>query len=346
MNRDPKRAAAEAVRRLAPELNRARGEKVLIALSGGADSTALADMVLLAAPELGLTGVELLHIDHRLRPESTREAELLVSRFRERGAVVTVVPLDPAEKTVGSAGVERWGRGERYRILEEVRVARGCGWILTGHHRDDQAETVVMRLERGCGFAGLVGVVKCDPKRRLLRPVLGLSGAELRRWCLDRGLSWIEDGSNRDYRFARNEIRGRILPAWERRSPGVAHRLTGIAGEAGRLLPLIKRRAVAIYPVLPEAPGAAAAFRVDPEDFAVDEGSLFRLAVDAVAEGRGWPSIDSKRWDRMVRAVIGRGEFSEMLSQEIGLEVAQTREGGEVRFVERNTGNSEENKDG
>ena len=201
MDRNAAREVERALEWLASEQTRLGGESLLVALSGGIDSMVLADLLMLAADRLGVNALEFAHIDHALRESSAAEARQVADWVHSRGYKIQTIRLDSSLSGSSGKGIEGWARQERYTALEAVRRKLGCRWLLTAHHRDDQAETVLMRLERGCGLGGLIGIKKCDPSRHLLRPLLERSVAELHEWCRRRELPWVEDESNRDLRF-------------------------------------------------------------------------------------------------------------------------------------------------
>jgi len=316
---------------IAPTWGYLQGSSVLVALSGGRDSIALADLLLLAEKRLQLQALEFVHIDHALRPQSAEEA-LCVARWMElRGKKVQITRLNGEEANSSGEGVEGWARRERYRALEVWRERLKCDWIVTAHHRNDQAETVLLRLARGCGLSGLVGIKKVDRQRHLLRPLLDRSSAEIELWCQKRGLSWLEDESNRDLRFRRNEIRHQLLPLLESREAGYSFRLAFIAEESARLHPYLKRWAEESYPSIP-GEEELWSVEVNAEDVAIDGGALLRLAVDEYCEGCGCPSIDSRRWERLVLAVMGRRKQVEMLSPTCSIEVVKRGAGWRLQL--------------
>jgi tRNA(Ile)-lysidine synthase len=184
---------------------------VVIAVSGGPDSTAL--MMLAARWRAGLRrGPELfaVTIDHGLRPESAGEArsvKRLASRLGLRHRTLRWSGDKP------KAGLPEAARNVRYRLL--VAAARGVGasHILTAHTRDDQAETVLMRMARGSGPAGLAGMPRETEidNVRLLRPLLTVPKARLIATLAAVGMSFVEDPTNRDPRYARARLRA-LLP--------------------------------------------------------------------------------------------------------------------------------------
>jgi tRNA(Ile)-lysidine synthase len=232
---DYQRQVAAACRRLLPGVSR-----VVVAVSGGADSCALLDLLL----RFGYR-VVVYHLNHGLRPEAHADAAFVaarVARYRRRGYAVELVSeaIDVAAvaETRGVAW-EQAGRDERYLRLEAVAGAWNCQAICTGHHRGDLAETVVMNLLRGCDAIGLAGI----PERRdtagglaVVRPLLRVSAACLRGHLRRRGLDWCEDASNQDRRFTRNRIRHEVLAQWEQATPGTADEFARRAIVAQRAL--------------------------------------------------------------------------------------------------------------
>jgi tRNA(Ile)-lysidine synthase len=176
-----------------------------IALSGGPDSLAL--LLLAAAHRPGK--VEAATVDHALRPGSRAEAEAAGASCEQLGLPHAILTAEWAEPP-GTAIQER-ARGERYRLLAGWAGERGIDAILTGHHADDQAETLLMRLNRGAGVHGLAGMREGSTTPGwdlpLLRPLLGWRRSELEQVCADAGMVPVADPSNSDDRFERARIR-------------------------------------------------------------------------------------------------------------------------------------------
>ena len=179
--------------------------RLAAAVSGGADSLALA---LLAAAWAGAAGGSLraLVVDHRLRPGSTAEARRTAGLLRGRGIPATILTRTGAAPR---AGIEAAARRARYRLMGQWCAGRGVLHLLLGHHRDDQAETVLMRLAAGSGLDGLAAMPAIQETGwgRLLRPLLPVPRERLRALVRARGLGWVEDPSNSEEIFARARLR-------------------------------------------------------------------------------------------------------------------------------------------
>jgi len=193
----------------APQREPRDGPLVLVALSGGPDSLALAAATAFEAPRLGLRAGAVI-IDHGLQGDSTAVADRAASAARGLG-------LDPVEVRrvdVGEqGGPEAAARTARYAALDTAAREHGAAAVLLGHSRDDQAETVLLGLARGSGTASLAGMAAVVGHYR--RPLLGVRRAALAAACADQGLEPWHDPHNDDEAFARVRVRSSILPLLE-----------------------------------------------------------------------------------------------------------------------------------
>ena len=179
--------------------------QIAVACSGGGDSLALALLAARWASERGGRATALT-VDHRLRPESAAEAAQVQAWLAARGIAHEVLVREGPPLT---SDVQGAARGARYALLEAWCEKSSVLHLLTAHHRDDQAETFLLRLARGSGLDGLAGAAAVVERAfgRVLRPVLAIPRARLAATLRARGQDWIEDPSNRDAHYARARIR-------------------------------------------------------------------------------------------------------------------------------------------
>jgi tRNA(Ile)-lysidine synthase len=211
------------------------GDRVVVAVSGGLDSTVLLHLLRFAR---GLPDLELVvaHFDHAMRPDSGKDCAWV--RGLARGWGLDFVDA----RSPSPSRSEARAREERYAFLDFVRVEVGARWIVTAHHADDQAETVLHRIVRGTGPAGLSGILEVRSPG-VLRPLLPFHRHELEVYARSRRLAHRPDPSNTDRAFARNTLRLDVLPKIEasvatraRRSLARLARLAASEEEAFRSL--------------------------------------------------------------------------------------------------------------
>nr|HRC85765.1 tRNA lysidine(34) synthetase TilS [Thermoanaerobaculia bacterium] len=198
----------------------------LVAFSGGADSSALLVALSHLREKLGFE-VLAAHLDHGMDPGSAGRAAAaaeLAARLR--------VPCHSGHREVlaereSGESLEEAARRVRYGFLEAVRKQTRADWILTAHHRDDQAETVLLRLLYGSGLAGLAGILPVSG--RVARPLLALGRGDLQAALTEVGVLWLTDPTNASLKPVRNRLRARLLPALEREDPSALELLARVA---------------------------------------------------------------------------------------------------------------------
>jgi tRNA(Ile)-lysidine synthase len=208
------------------------GDTLVVALSGGADSTFLLDL-LTRLPDYNLRLVA-AHLNHCLRgAESDADEE-----FCREAASRHAVPFESRRVDIrlmaadSRLNLEDAGRRARVEFLDEIRGTYGAAAVVLAHHADDQAETVLMRLLRGSGMTGLSGMAYRNA-RGYVRPLLDISRSEIERYLRRCGLEWREDASNSDTAYLRNRIRHQLLPLLEEYNPAIRARLAATASVLG-----------------------------------------------------------------------------------------------------------------
>ena len=202
------------------------GQTLVAALSGGADSVAMLSVLAGISREHGF-GVVAAHLDHALRQDS-REDVAFCSELCQRLNVPLKTARIDVRARASRQGLEAAAREARYAFLREVRQRHAASAIAVAHTRDDQAETVLLRLLRGAGRLGLTAM---QPRAGdIVRPLLAVSRPDVLAYLEEQGLSWREDSSNANRSFLRNRVRWELLPYLETRfNPRIRELLTTMA---------------------------------------------------------------------------------------------------------------------
>ena len=204
-------------------------ETVVVALSGGGDSVALLTVLVRISERYGFA-VEAAHLNHALRgDESDADERFVRDLCADMSVPLTVEKLPTGLINDGSGSTETVARELRRAFLMRVAADHGASKIATGHTLDDQAETILQRIIRGTGPAGLAGIL---PMRDgvWIRPLLGVSRAEIRAYLTGEGISFRNDSSNEDTTYFRNRIRHELIPLLHRQfSPGITGSLNRLA---------------------------------------------------------------------------------------------------------------------
>ena len=201
-----------------------RRERMVVGVSGGVDS-----MVLMDVMSQLVDSCVVVHCNHRLRSKSAEDARFVAKEAQQRGCAFVSRSDDVAARArIGSMSIEEAGREARYELFTRVASDMGATKVVLGHHMDDQAETVLMRLIRGSGSTGLRGMV---PLREgvFLRPMLNVTRAEIKAYAEVNGIPFREDETNADWRFLRNRVRGDLLPELRQYNPNIVQTLHRVA---------------------------------------------------------------------------------------------------------------------
>lgn len=341
-----------------------RGDRILVAFSGGPDSTALLAGLLAAAPRLGVE-IHALHVDHQLDPGSSERA-LRCRALAEALEVSLHIERLAAPPSSGES-LEAWARTHRYGALRARADLLGARWIATAHHADDQAETVLLRLLFGSGWRGLGGIHPC--RGRLVRPLLALPRNALAE-AVPRDLEPLVDPTNFALERPRNRIRHHLLPRLEAETPEITARLGRLASAAraaarrvdalleSALAPrplrdplsdadeglTVERRAFTALPTILRRPALALLHRRVGASYPAGDAAYRELErqLDAVLDGRasrlGCDCGDGRRWEStartldLIRTESSPGDFAYTLEapgdvdiEELGLHVRLRR---------------------
>jgi tRNA(Ile)-lysidine synthase len=232
--------------------------KILIALSGGPDSLALLNLL------YGILGKENLgcaYYNHGIRSTSALDSEerIVKETCKALGVSLAKGKAEPGElialaESTGRS-LEEVAREYRYRFLQSVREEGKWEYIATGHHHDDQIETLIMRFFQGSGPEGLKGIL--NQQGNVIRPLLNCRRNEIIRYLESRRIRWNEDKSNRDTNFLRNAVRAKIIPLIKELFPGFGRSLSLFSGKMGLVTDFIDEvlEKTLIWEELTEEPG-------------------------------------------------------------------------------------------
>lgn len=278
------------------------GDRLVVGISGGADSTALLLVLTELQRDFEFT-LTAAHFDHRWRPESQADAEWVAALCRQLD--VPCVLREAADTGPPAGRSEAAARHLRRVMLTDVARQSGARWVALGHTADDQAETVLHRLLRGTGLRGLAGIAPVAPLATgvdILRPLLDVRRSEIEAWLITRRQSWRSDATNADPRFTRNRIRRRLLPFLRRNfNPQVDAALCRLARQCREL---VSEQDAAANAVL-----SAAVLEATPEHVRLQTPPLAavpptvrREALRALWRRQAWPeqAMTCEHWRRLV----------------------------------------------
>jgi len=312
------------------------GGTAVVAVSGGPDSVALLDLVHSLAPELGLALV-LAHADHGIQADSSSVARAVAALARRYG-----LPFELGELHLGPDATETAARRARYAWLGDVQRRRAARYLVTAHHRDDQVETILLRLLRGSGPAGLAGM-PARARGGLVRPLLAFTHLDLVEHVTARGLPVHHDPANHDPRHLRSWVRTVLLPLVSARLGAGAR---GDLARAGRAAALERRAWDRVLRHLPDLD-----LQVHEDGFDVARGGLagydnaLAVAVLRAAARRAGLVLGPRRARQLARLAqrpsgrrqpLGGGWAAEVAFERVRVRRAGAREVREVVEVVAN----------
>lgn len=275
--------------------------RVLVAVSGGSDSVALAYLLteLAQRQELRIAGI--IHVNHQLRPAAAADEVSCAALADRLGWPFLAHRVDVAARARSERrSIEDAARAARYECFEQARLQLEADAIALGHTRDDQAETFLLRLLRGAGSRGLSGM---HPRRgRIIRPALDCRRGELRSFLDDRGLPFVHDESNDDVSIPRNRVRAELLPLLERRfNPSIVDVLAdeaALARDEWQWIEAAAREAAACAVTRPSAD----VWEIDTTAVARMPVALARMVVrDALVQASGGRPVSFRHVNEALR---------------------------------------------
>jgi len=291
---------------------------VVVAVSGGADSVALSRALaaLRAQATVSAGGLIIAHFQHGLRgAESEADCE-----FVQQLAADLRLPCEVGRAAAGSltqpgsAGIEEAARDARYRFLTQTAAKHGARYIATAHTRDDQVETILHRMLRGTGLAGLAGIPRTrrlSELTTLIRPMLTITRTEVEDYLRELGQPFRNDASNTDTSFTRNRLRHELLPQLARDyNPQVSAALLRLAEQAEETLAALE--------ALLEPIRQSAVRVISPTEVVIDGAQLRSLPPAAIRhlllrlwQDLNWPLQDmtAEKWNELAAAVGSERTF-------------------------------------
>ncbi|MBN1354500.1 MAG: tRNA lysidine(34) synthetase TilS [Candidatus Omnitrophica bacterium] len=210
------------------------GSKVLVAVSGGADSVFLAYVLNRLKRKLGIK-LYLAHLDHGIRGAESRRDALFVKKLADKLGIKLysgrLKPAHAAKRAKARLSLEEELRNKRYAFFKKAAASSGARTVVTAHTLDDQAETVLMRVIKGTALKGLIGIhpVRTDGIIRFARPLIEIEKSEITNYLKNEKIPFRTDSTNRDDKFLRNRIRNKVLPYLEKINPQIRRSLSNLA---------------------------------------------------------------------------------------------------------------------
>jgi tRNA(Ile)-lysidine synthase len=286
------------------ELGLLADARLVIGVSGGADSLALLHAL---REVLGGERLMVAHLNHGWRKTAVLDAQFVTQTAANWGLLCAVETVDtPALAQHEGLSLEEAGRLARYRFFARLATEWGATAVTVAHTADDQAETVLLHLLRGSGLAGLGGMKAASPmpeapRITLLRPLLGVSRAEVETYCREQGLTPRQDATNDDTRYRRNRIRHELLPALADYNPQIHSHLRHLAEIAAADDAALEELVTAVWPTLSPQQGEGWISLDRPGWLSLPLGLRRRVLRRAVAAQRpflpdiSFPAIEQAR---------------------------------------------------
>ncbi len=190
-------------------------DHVLMAVSGGVDSMVLCHLIIQLKSEFNLK-LSVIHIQHHLRKDAELDAQLVKSFCKKNKLAFFREDIDPLIKQKNQS-IEAWARKNRYNLFNKLKEEIRADKIITGHHGDDQIETILLHIADGSGVDGLRGIR--EQMNNVIRPMLPFSRKEIEAYAVENKIQFREDYTNDDLSHPRNYLRKKVIPNWKQQTP-------------------------------------------------------------------------------------------------------------------------------
>jgi tRNA(Ile)-lysidine synthetase-like protein len=206
---------------------------ILLAVSSGLDSSCMLHRFAKRAN----ANLHAAYVNHGVRNNSGEDSKLIKKKCEEYGIVFHELFINPEIfAQSGKGGFEAIAREARYNLLFDLKKQLGFDFLATAHHKNDQAETVFLRIARGAGLKGLRGILAAR-EDKVIRPMLEFTKRDLLEYAKQNGIEWLEDSTNKNTDYFRNKVRLQILPQMESEAPGTINSLARIAELSQKIYP-------------------------------------------------------------------------------------------------------------
>lgn len=286
----------------------ARGEKVVVGVSGGADSVCLLRLLLNLKDRMGIE-LHAAHLNHGLRGAAADADQQYVAELcRSLGVPLSSERLDVAASRARHSPIEEAARDARYAFFARVARSAGARRVAVGHSFDDHVETVLLHLIRGAGVRGLKGLEPCavwggEKKITVVRPLLGVRRAETAAYCRAMALEPKEDATNLSMKLLRNRVRLELIPLLRQYNPGIESALARAAGIAGEESRALDAWAASLWPAVAKQGGGQVLLnrpKMRPLPAGI-QAVLMRQALEAL--GGSPRDIEAEHISALVRAL-------------------------------------------
>ncbi|MBI1312752.1 tRNA lysidine(34) synthetase TilS [bacterium] len=285
------------------------GGRILVAVSGGADSVALLRGLHALTDTLRLNCV-VAHVNHCLRDaDSDRDAEWVTELAERLGIECHIRSADLSAAARNGQSLEEAARSARYSLLTELAVETHCAAVAVAHTADDQTETILHHLIRGTGLAGLAGMPHARPLQsaiELIRPLLSIRREQIEQWLSEIGQDFRIDASNLDRGFTRNRIRHDLLPLLEEQfNPAFRQVLASLSEQAVEAAAFVRRRAEELADRALQS-ATSETLRIDCSLLQPGEPVLIRETLRTIWSRAGWPlkRMGFREWQRLSELVV------------------------------------------